>query len=432
MTDQEKNKLVSTLSNATLIAGGTLAIPAISRSASELAINPDKITVQGGSSNRLSKNPKFKTVFDTQREAWVKNFNPYKKVEEKSSFTTHKKYPNASGIPTTLSKKIDGVSSAHVDVGSGPFSEVKALLRKTFLGIPSYRITTDFGPGNFNQPARDGSKNMMFASKSENYTRNIIPGGEFFDNTPNAEKPNININSIPTKYSDLEVAPKRGNVKNIVIANGSGYGWQDSKFPHGRENLNTIFDAINEHYKDTPHKIVVLGGPNVSKEYDTFFQEHAKNKNILYGKGTTEKGVINLLGKSDINFIAPGSVLAEMASAKKLNGKSILFNIDAGKSSGHYKHNIKWYTEASAPNTQSLDIMSKTPISKDSVLKVLRESAKSNAERKQVKLNGTDMSKIVNTMKEDLAQSGRFTKKLTLLSTGLLAGGAAMQKLNNQ
>lgn len=90
------------------------------------------------------------SVFNFQRDAWADALR-----KEDFKVNTHSNYdtryqPFEHVMENSDAPKSRGAVEFHV--GSSPHNQGKVKLKRILIGKPSYRVMTDFGPGNFDQP----------------------------------------------------------------------------------------------------------------------------------------------------------------------------------------------------------------------------------------------------------------------------------------
>ena len=318
--------------NTLVAAGLPLGAVAGARKIYQSKIDSNRVDIVGGFSDKLQVGKKtYTTVFNTQRSRWADLFresghqvNEYGRNNRLRAFDTFIPLPTNRAVKKETTK---GRPLVTLHVGSGPAWEEKAYLKNKLLGATTYRVFSDFGPGSQQQPRYDltqPAKNMMHAPTNKSYTRNVVPGGEDLPGTIEAQKSNINVTSIPTKARNWEASAVNPKKKPMVsMSYGSGHVWASNRFPDHKKHFSTIINGLDEHYGKGKYRLTILGGPNTSIEFDKYFRDlgHRLGKDYNYGTSTSQKGLMNLVTKSDLHIMGPGSTIAEIAALKGKNLK---------------------------------------------------------------------------------------------------------------
>lgn len=443
---------VDTASKLVMTAGAPIALAATTRALYQSNVNPNAVAITGGTSNKYVKNPAYATVFDTQVNAYAKEFkNAGHEVETFSGYNTHA----GPGVVTTEGKTlklplpfktrtsppVEGVPILNIDVGSHIGAEGRSVLSRAMLGRVNYRAFSDFGPGNQNQrrldPAVGYQKNMMYAPHGKQYNRFIVPGGDLVPGTVPATKDNINVTSIPVTLTDVDEKKQPGTLYRpnnkkkplVSVTYGSGYGWSDPKFPNKEQNFSSITQALDEEYGKGNYRLAILGGKNTSPDFKDYFAKITKdNPDYYFGKKTGQKGVLNLLSKSDVTIMMPGSTSAELAA--KPGYKPRIVALDPGMSlGGHFKYNTEWLNRSGHP--AEILYAGEKGLTKDDVKRAIAKSKISpQPTTESVKFGKPDVEKIMTKAREDFKHSVMFTKKMRNAGFATLAAGAGLYGTN--
>jgi hypothetical protein len=425
--------------NALIAGGAPVAGVAAARSVYQASIDPKAIHVVGGTSGDIQVGQKtYKTVFNTQRHEWAD-------LARESGFKVNEYGRNVNAKIKTVSIPMPFNSAVQRDskysrplvtlhVGNGPNAEAKSFLKDKLVGGINYRVFSDLGPGNQKQPRYDlasAQKNMMSASKGKWYKRNIVPGGDIIPGTISAQKDNINVTAIPTSARHWEASTPNVSKKKLVsVSFGSGYGWQKSKFPHHEKMMEEIIGGLNEHYGKDNYSLSVLGGPNTSTDFDMYFKglERKLGKDYTYGRKSSQKGFMNLVTKSDLHIMGPGSSISEIAALKGHKPKIITF-IPEASTSAHMRDNTEWAKKI-------LGAVEEVFLDKDFNRAKMR-GALDAVEKKthlmsshSVAANAEDIGKIIGAAKADLAVSKLMTKKLAIGAGTAIVTGAALKGIS--
>lgn len=426
----------------TLIAGATpIGAIALSRKIYQSKIDPNRVDITGGFSDALKvKGKTYTTVFNTQRSQWADLFresghkvNEYGRNNKLRAFDTFIPLPIDRAIKKETTKSHPLVS---LHVGSGPAYEAKAYLKDKLLGGTTYRIFSDFGPGSQQQPRYDmsqGAKNMMHAPTDKSYKRNIVPGGEDLPGTIEAQKDNINVTSIPTQSRKWNASIPNPKKKPLVsMSYGSGHVWSSNRFPNHEKHFDTILKGLDEHYGKGNYRLSILGGPNVSVQFDKYFKNLKKErgKDYSYGTHTSQKGFMNLVTISDLHIMGPGSSIAEIAALKGKKPKIITMITDT-PISPHQHDNTQWARK-------HLGAVEEARLDKDFTVKKFKTLLKTVdakaplASTKSVAAGAQDVAKIIETAHHDLKNSIYTTKRLgraALIAAGVGAGMKGLSAL---
>lgn len=435
---KKSDKKVKNYGAAATVTGGLVTGTGLSRTLHQSKIDPNTVRIEGGSSNVLipkGEKPPFFTVFDTQREAWTKHFrgqghrvNEYALIDTRPTINTGNRQKRHYPIPrrTMISMDSKKAPLATIDVGGSIGAEQRTWLGRLFKGQVRYRAFSDIGPSNQHQPILDPAariRNNMYASKNPYYTRNIVPGGDLIPGTAPASKANINILSVPTKTVGQKYSGPNLKKKPLVsVTFGSGYGWQDSKFQNKEQVFKNLMKSLDTHYGTGGYRMHVLGGPNTSKNFHSYFKHLSKtNKHVEYGRKTTQRGMMNLLTKSDVAVMAPGSSLMELASLEGPKPKVLALQ-PTNSTAEHFKHNTTWGKKY----LHNVGEASLGDPSTENFSKVLKDLKNSNvAQNAPISFGAKDVNRIVATAKEDLELSKRFTRGALKGGLGLGTAGLA-------
>ncbi len=423
-----KNKKVENISAGLVAAGaGTYGVSKV-RERYQKKIDPNKVLIRGGTYSPKGV-PEAKTVFNVQRQSWVKTFTEGGvKVEEKADYKMPKYKPGTYH----LSGEKAGKPIAEIHVGRHPKKPYLGVMADRILkGKTTYRQFTDFGPGNLVTGNRYlGLKNWMKAPKGPIYTRNIVPGGDVVK-TPKAQKPNINVSSIPVSkaFSKEVVKPLKSKKKVISLYGGTGYVWPKA-LPQGGKDIDKIVKALDVHYGKEKYNLKILGGPLVGRFDKTFREAAKKHKSINYMQRTDAPGVKKFFTSSHVSIAAPGSTLAELASIKGYKPKIIGLGLKGEK---HFKTNVEWF-EKKVGGATFYDLSKGHDT--DALVKKLKEIDKlKEPSKKPVMAGKVDIEKIISTAKKDLQSSKKFTRNLRRggkILAGLGAAGVASSYLLKQ
>lgn len=131
---------------ATTAVGSTAAVGlGATRKYFQSKADPRLIDIKGGATPNAAG-----SVFNFQRDAWADALRKEDfKVNTHSNYDT--RYQTFEGVlPNSDAPKSRGAVEMHV--GSSPHNQGRVKLKRILTGQPSYRVMTDFGPGNFDQP----------------------------------------------------------------------------------------------------------------------------------------------------------------------------------------------------------------------------------------------------------------------------------------
>lgn len=445
----KKRKAVDTALEVGAVGSAGLLGVSGSRAYYQNKAEPDLIKVRGGTTTELMEPvPGFRnshTVFDTQRKGYVKAFRDNGvKVNEVASYVIHKKpYVKFDGVAMgaprvyefPIGEQTKKVPIATMDIGNSPGAELRARLSKIFKGLPIYKTFSDLGPGNQHQPYRDGFlKNMMYSSKGNSYTRNIVPGGSGIEEKAvPAELDSIDVKNIAT-VDKRNLTSKVTKKPLVSISYGSGFGWKKDKFPHFKDNISAIVKGLDGSYGAGNYNLAILGGPNTSEEFSSHFKELSKtNKNIKYLKKLTSKGVHNLMASSDIAVTAPGSVVSELMSKPGRKPKILAF-VPESNTSSHFNYNSEWLKTQMPEAVRKVTLSQELPTTSTEILDKVNELRKGKNYHNVVNFDGEDVKKIMDTAKADLSRYKTGTKniaKVGLTGLGLTGGAIGLRYLLN-
>jgi len=415
--------------NKTLVGAGAasagLAGLGFTRQRFQKKVDPTQIDILAGTSSHGAG--KGYTVFDTQRKAWAEELRKtIPRVYEYGVRDILYKYKPGRYPVTTSMPSAKSVAEFHV--GHPGQSVIRTLINRIVKGQPQYRIFSDFGPGNLNQPEMFlGGKNWMKAPRSPIYTRNIVPGGKHFD-TPKAQKRNISVTTIPTSpvfeksKSNIRLFPR---TKRVLVSSGSGVAWE-KQFPIESRNFEAMSEALGKNYK-----VTVLGGPNISAEYDEYLKEFSKkNKQFKYIQKVDQRGVGKLYRKSDIVMMVPGSTSAEFAAMPGRKPKVIAVIPAKGQSLEHLKSNAKWL-EKEIGGTVTFNMPTKaTAKDYSNIFSKIEKSV--NPSKKSIKIKPKEIQKIYKTVLKDFGKAQKTTrliKRMGLAGLGVTGIGLALNSV---
>lgn len=429
---EKKEKSYTGTNVLTVGSAGALGL-GLTRAYHQKKLDPNVIDVVGGT------NVPAPNVFNAQRESWARELsNAGAKVREVGSYNADQNYQHGR---YTLNTTIPAPSNAKAElhVGRPGQTVFTTLYNRIVRGQPQYRVFSDFGPGSQDQPRKFlGGTNAMKAPRSPIYTRNIVPGGDVIGGTIRSIKPNINVETIPTKteFADLAEkipAPDMKGKRKIYVSAGTGFTWPN-QFPLGKGHLETMMSSLDEVYGKGKYEVTLLGGPNARHDYVSYFRSIAEKNpdSFKYVEKTDRAGVAKLYRESHISMMAPGSTSAELASMKGYKPK-IISVIPKTDITGHFVKNTEWL-EKRLGGTVRFDTPD-TP-TKEMYTNIFKKiESMPHPTEEAIKITTTDTSKVLSAIEKDFESSKRFTRRLRTVGTvglGLAAGISLYKELGKK
>ena len=416
-------------------AGGGLLAVGLNRQRLQSKIDPNLISLRGGQTAPKPGVKATTTVFDTQRKAWARKFEEAGyKTEQFANFDVNRGGPRTRYFLPGKHRLTPSPSPGkrplvELELGRN-FRMPHTLLpvERLLTGKQKYRVFTDFGPASQKSGVlyKKFSPNWMYAPKGPWYQRNVVPGGDVLL-TGKANKPNINVKTIPTSdvfekgKSIKATTPGR---KTFTMMAGTGYVW-DVTLPGKQKDLDQVVKALDTKYGKN-YRLNILGGPNVGLipgGYDKMFEAQAKARpdTVKYIPKTDLKGVRKLYQETDVALMAPGSMMSEMATLEGYKPRTIALRPHKEK---HFIPNIEWLQKRMG-GVQRLDTNKFTVPDIVRAVSAVEEQAAPTT--KAIRFESKDVHEIVRTARKDLEASKKFTKKLKVVGgVGAAIGATAL------
>lgn len=376
-----------------------------------------------------------------------------------------KQLPYRISNPEALDDVLKRVSAV-VQVGSHPaeYRLDRAMLDPK--GVLRYRVLSDFGPGNLNQPRSwlNTLNWMGVHDQPKQYERFVVPGGAAFADMPKAlgRKSNVNLAGIPVSelFSkgrfNVPQMVRGGPAEGFVTVGGGAMGFslfddvidklrstpEATRYDYSKPNvLDDIIAAMRQKHGDQAKLKVLMGNlaGNVGLEElrDAIKADASgrwKGVDFLWDS-VKQQELRDLYAKSHYTFAIPGSTSAEYMAMGGKPGKfvSLVPNERHWWMPKHFSTNAA-YVEKNLPLASTLDIGQASPERVRRLVDALSKEAPAGADLGVRKGLVADFKPFVKALKRDimLSRLGRLgrTGALAAIPAGLLGTGYALRRRN--